>query len=316
MQFHERLKKFRKQEGLTQEALAEALHVSRSAVAKWENGLGLPSDDSLNDIAAYFGVSREELLPNREEATNFIEKSDDASRMIKNMLLLCLGFLYIALGICTPLFSMIGVGSSLFFWELFSLFFACLGSVPVAFGIILMTMAIRGLRCIRKEKKAKEFGIYAMAKIVGYRQADFLGRRYRRFSLTLTYVRDCIEKTFRTEALFDICEFHYLLSLEQIKVKVYKNFVVVAEPFPEDIDSNPQYRPPSEPRSNVLSILLRIVSILCAAAVLFMPVSWCAIFIFYAVIPFIFAPYILTGVHGLCMVIMLLYHVIRKKCKP
>ena len=56
MQFHERLKEYRKNQGLTQEELAEKLHVSRSAVAKWENGLGLPSDDSLDDIAALFGV--------------------------------------------------------------------------------------------------------------------------------------------------------------------------------------------------------------------------------------------------------------------
>ena len=46
MQFYERLKQYRKKTGLTQQELAQKIHVSRSAVAKWENGLGLPSDPS------------------------------------------------------------------------------------------------------------------------------------------------------------------------------------------------------------------------------------------------------------------------------
>ena len=37
----------RKRLGLTQEALAEALHVSRTAVSKWESGPGYPKLESL-----------------------------------------------------------------------------------------------------------------------------------------------------------------------------------------------------------------------------------------------------------------------------
>lgn len=80
MQFHERLKGYRKEMGLTQEELAKKIHVSRSAVAKWENGLGLPSDDSLDAIAVFFEVNREELLADRETETIIVEKNGKLSR--------------------------------------------------------------------------------------------------------------------------------------------------------------------------------------------------------------------------------------------
>ena len=69
MQFHERLKNYRKENGLTQEELAEKIHVSRSAVAKWENGLGLPSSELLDEMAKFFGITSNELLADRDTET-------------------------------------------------------------------------------------------------------------------------------------------------------------------------------------------------------------------------------------------------------
>ena len=60
MQFNEKLKKLRADKGLSQEELAKKIFVSRSAVAKWENGLGLPGEASLNALAEFFSVSKEE----------------------------------------------------------------------------------------------------------------------------------------------------------------------------------------------------------------------------------------------------------------
>ena len=62
MEFHEKLKELRKNRGLTQEELAEALYVSRTAVSKWESGRGYPSIDSLKEISNYFSVSIDDLL--------------------------------------------------------------------------------------------------------------------------------------------------------------------------------------------------------------------------------------------------------------
>ena len=62
MEFHEKLQELRKKRGLTQEELAEALFVSRTAISKWESGRGYPSIDSLKQIAGYFSVSIDDLL--------------------------------------------------------------------------------------------------------------------------------------------------------------------------------------------------------------------------------------------------------------
>ena len=62
MEFHEKLQELRKNRGLTQEELAEALYVSRTAISKWESGRGYPSIDSLKEISVFFSVTIDDLL--------------------------------------------------------------------------------------------------------------------------------------------------------------------------------------------------------------------------------------------------------------
>ena len=62
MDFGEKLQELRKNRGLTQEELAQALFVSRTAVSKWESGRGYPSIDSLKEISKYFSVTIDDLL--------------------------------------------------------------------------------------------------------------------------------------------------------------------------------------------------------------------------------------------------------------
>ena len=58
----QRLSARRKQSGLSQEALAEKLGVSRQAVSKWERSESSPDTDNLIALAQLYGVSLDELL--------------------------------------------------------------------------------------------------------------------------------------------------------------------------------------------------------------------------------------------------------------
>lgn len=62
MEFNEKLQELRKSKGMTQEELAQAIFVSRTAVSKWESGRGYPNIDSLKALAKYFSVTVDELI--------------------------------------------------------------------------------------------------------------------------------------------------------------------------------------------------------------------------------------------------------------
>ena len=66
MEFNQKLQELRRQRGLTQEELAGALYVSRTAISKWESGRGYPNIESLKAIAKFFSISLDELLSGDE----------------------------------------------------------------------------------------------------------------------------------------------------------------------------------------------------------------------------------------------------------
>ena len=88
MEFNEKLQKLRKDRGLTQEELAEALFVSRTAISKCESGRGYPSIDSLKEISKFFSVTIDELL-STERLLSIAERENKSN--IQKMCNLLLG---------------------------------------------------------------------------------------------------------------------------------------------------------------------------------------------------------------------------------
>ena len=69
VKLNEKIHRCRRKAGLSQEALAERIGVSRQAISKWETGRGYPNIDSLKAISQHFSVSIDDLLSGGELLT-------------------------------------------------------------------------------------------------------------------------------------------------------------------------------------------------------------------------------------------------------
>lgn len=79
MLFADTLKKLRTEKGLSQRELAEQMYVTRSAVAKWENGSRLPDVTMISRLSGVLGVDVNTLLSTAaqsEECPNVIMVDD------------------------------------------------------------------------------------------------------------------------------------------------------------------------------------------------------------------------------------------------
>lgn len=60
--FYEKLKYYRKKNLMSQEDLADRVHVSRQMITKWESGAVIPSLEYLIDLSQLFGVTIDSLV--------------------------------------------------------------------------------------------------------------------------------------------------------------------------------------------------------------------------------------------------------------
>lgn len=74
MTIGETIRRLRKEKGLTQDALADALEISRQAVAKWESGKSAPATENLLKLAALLEVPLEELAGPKEQPSCALEE--------------------------------------------------------------------------------------------------------------------------------------------------------------------------------------------------------------------------------------------------
>ena len=87
MTIGKRIALLRKEKGLTQEELANAMGVSPQAVSKWENDQTCPDITALPKLARLLGVSVDELLSGKEELPAVRLLPPAERKDIKNMLL-------------------------------------------------------------------------------------------------------------------------------------------------------------------------------------------------------------------------------------
>lgn len=71
----EKISELRKGKKMTQEQLAEIMHVSSQAVSKWENDLSIPDLPILVQLADYFQVSLDEIVrPQKEQPVRYVDQ--------------------------------------------------------------------------------------------------------------------------------------------------------------------------------------------------------------------------------------------------
>ena len=91
----------RKENGMTQQELAEKMGITDKAVSKWERNLSYPDIASMPKLAEILGVSVDELLNCRKES----EKSEEKK---ENLPLLILRAVSIAMGCATAVTAILG----------------------------------------------------------------------------------------------------------------------------------------------------------------------------------------------------------------
>lgn len=109
MTLGENIQQLRKRHGLSQDALAERLDVSRQAVSKWERDEAVPELDKLVALSQAFGITLDELVtgqhpePQTEspqpQLTYVVQQKSWETRKVVAVILLTLGLLCLALGI-------------------------------------------------------------------------------------------------------------------------------------------------------------------------------------------------------------------------
>lgn len=137
MTLGEKLKKLRLENSLTQEDLARKIFVTRNAISKWETNRGIPSIDSLKNLANEFKVSLDYLL-NEEELFSIVAEHKQTIENTKNTLYAFFLFIgYFLIGTLVPYYSFDGDPTSglAIFIILLPLCYIILGILTVLFSI-------------------------------------------------------------------------------------------------------------------------------------------------------------------------------------
>ena len=115
MTFSEKLKKLRREKGITQNELADAIFISRSMIAKYESGLAYPTRENAEKLAIFFDVELSDLFT-KDENVQISLDTLHLMEQIHNMVF------YICITACVifTILSFIPIQKSHFVWSLIS----------------------------------------------------------------------------------------------------------------------------------------------------------------------------------------------------
>lgn len=98
MKVSKNLRRLRKEKSLTQEQVADALHITRQAISNWENDKTQPDLSSLEALAEFFGVEIEELLYGEKRQVGTEVDTERQSFKIR-IILSVVGAVFIGIGL-------------------------------------------------------------------------------------------------------------------------------------------------------------------------------------------------------------------------
>ena len=152
MELSSQMKKYRAEAGLSQDALAEKIFVSRQTISNWETGKNYPDINSLLRMSEVFGISVDSLLKGDvEEIKEMIKKEDQREFDQMGKIYTILLFLMIV----TP----IPLAKTLRFWGL--AIWGCLAAVSMAMAVVV-------------EKKKKQLNIQSYREIIAFMEGKHL----------------------------------------------------------------------------------------------------------------------------------------------
>ena len=87
MNISEKLKNNRKQAGLTQEEIAQTLHVSRQTISNWETGRSIPDIYSLVELSNIYDISLDHLVKEDIIIMNELKKGNKEKKIINRAII-------------------------------------------------------------------------------------------------------------------------------------------------------------------------------------------------------------------------------------
>lgn len=81
MELGDQLRKLREERKMSQQDLADKLHVSRQAVYKWESNKGYPDIENLITLSEIFSVTIDEMIKKDDKLREKINVDEDKNRL-------------------------------------------------------------------------------------------------------------------------------------------------------------------------------------------------------------------------------------------